>query len=67
MNGRNSLSWEQKFELDVWYVDHWSLWLDAIDVVDDDIATVPSRGNQPARPRHHVREFMRTPKSPEAR
>ena len=28
VNGRNSLTWEQKFELDVWYVDHWSLWLD---------------------------------------
>jgi lipopolysaccharide/colanic/teichoic acid biosynthesis glycosyltransferase len=29
VNGRNGLTWEQKFELDVWYVDHWSLWLDA--------------------------------------
>jgi sugar transferase EpsL len=28
VNGRNTLSWERKFELDVWYVDHWSLWLD---------------------------------------
>jgi lipopolysaccharide/colanic/teichoic acid biosynthesis glycosyltransferase len=28
VNGRNSLSWQGKFELDVWYVDHWSLWLD---------------------------------------
>jgi lipopolysaccharide/colanic/teichoic acid biosynthesis glycosyltransferase len=26
--GRNALSWEEKFKLDVWYVDHWSLWLD---------------------------------------
>jgi sugar transferase EpsL len=26
--GRNSLSWEQKFDLDVWYVDNWSLRLD---------------------------------------
>ena len=29
VNGRNGLTWEQRFELDVWYVDHWSLWLDA--------------------------------------
>jgi sugar transferase EpsL len=29
VNGRNGLSWPQKFELDVWYVDHWSFWLDA--------------------------------------
>lgn len=28
VNGRNALSWEQKFEQDVWYVDHHSLWLD---------------------------------------
>ena len=28
VNGRNALSWEQKFRLDVWYVDHLSFWLD---------------------------------------
>ena len=28
VNGRNALTWEDKFRLDVWYVDHWSLWLD---------------------------------------
>ena len=28
VNGRNALSWDQKFALDVWYVDHRSLWLD---------------------------------------
>jgi lipopolysaccharide/colanic/teichoic acid biosynthesis glycosyltransferase len=28
VNGRNALSWEDKFALDVWYVDNWSLWLD---------------------------------------
>ncbi len=28
VNGRNSLSWEEKFKLDVWYVDHQSIWLD---------------------------------------
>lgn len=28
VNGRNALSWEDKFRLDVWYVDHRSLWLD---------------------------------------
>ena len=29
VNGRNALEWEQRFRLDVWYVDHWSLGLDA--------------------------------------
>jgi lipopolysaccharide/colanic/teichoic acid biosynthesis glycosyltransferase/glycosyltransferase involved in cell wall biosynthesis len=28
VNGRNALTWEEKFRLDVWYVDHSSLWLD---------------------------------------
>lgn len=28
VNGRNAISWEEKFKLDVWYVDHHSLWLD---------------------------------------
>ncbi len=28
VNGRNSLNWDEKFALDVWYVDNWSLWLD---------------------------------------
>lgn len=26
--GRNALTWEAKFDLDIYYVDHWSLWLD---------------------------------------
>jgi len=28
VQGRNALTWEEKFKLDVWYVDHRSLWLD---------------------------------------
>ncbi|WP_448871381.1 sugar transferase [Desulfobulbus propionicus] len=28
VNGRNTLSWEEKFALDIWYVDNRSLWLD---------------------------------------
>jgi len=28
VNGRNAISWEKKFELDVWYVEHQSFWLD---------------------------------------
>lgn len=28
VNGRNAISWEQKFEFDVWYIDHQSFWLD---------------------------------------
>jgi lipopolysaccharide/colanic/teichoic acid biosynthesis glycosyltransferase len=28
INGRNAISWEEKFSLDVWYIDNQSLWLD---------------------------------------
>ena len=28
INGRNAISWQKKFELDSWYVDHWTFWLD---------------------------------------
>lgn len=28
IHGRNNITWEEKFEMDVWYVDHGSLWLD---------------------------------------
>ena len=33
VNGRNALSWEEKFTLDAWYVDHWSLRVDALIVL----------------------------------
>jgi sugar transferase EpsL len=28
INGRNTITWQDKFLYDVWYVDHWSFWLD---------------------------------------
>jgi lipopolysaccharide/colanic/teichoic acid biosynthesis glycosyltransferase len=28
INGRNAISWDEKFRLDIWYVDHQSTWLD---------------------------------------
>lgn len=28
VNGRNALSWDERLAMDVWYVDHWSIWLD---------------------------------------
>jgi lipopolysaccharide/colanic/teichoic acid biosynthesis glycosyltransferase len=28
INGRNAITWEEKFDLDLWYVDHWSFLLD---------------------------------------
>jgi len=28
INGRNAITWDEKFRLDLWYVEHWSFWLD---------------------------------------
>jgi len=28
VNGRNAITWEEKFKLDAWYVDNWPMWLD---------------------------------------
>lgn len=42
VRGRNALSWEQRFELDVWYVDHASLGLDA-KILLDTVGAVLSR------------------------
>ena len=42
VNGRNALGWEEKFELDVWYVEHQSLWLD-LKILVKTISTVLRR------------------------
>ncbi len=42
VNGRNAVAWEKRFELDVWYVDNMSLWLD-IRILWMTIAAVLSR------------------------
>ena len=28
INGRNAISWDDKFKYDLWYIDHWTFWLD---------------------------------------
>lgn len=42
VNGRNTITWEDKFSLDVWYVDHWSLSLD-IKILGQTFAKVVKR------------------------
>ena len=44
VRGRNLLSWEEKFALDVWYVDHWSLGLDCRLLVETVGAVLARRG-----------------------
>jgi len=44
VNGRNASSWEKKFELDVWYVDHCNLWLDLKILVKTPISILKREG-----------------------
>lgn len=60
VNGRNAISWEEKFKLDVWYVDNRSFWLDLKIVfltvkkvlikdgitAEGEVTTYPFRGNK---------------------
>jgi sugar transferase EpsL len=59
VNGRNNVSWEIKFELDVWYVDHWSLWLDTHILLKTFQKVITREGiNQPGNAT--AQEFMGT-------
>jgi sugar transferase EpsL len=50
VNGRNAITWEQKFKLDVWYVDHSSLWLDMKIVLMTVVKALKREGiNQPGQ------------------
>lgn len=44
VHGRNALTWPEKFALDVWYVDHHSLWLDALTLWKTVAAVVSRQG-----------------------
>lgn len=55
--GRNSLTWEEKFEKDVYYVDHISLWLD-IKIIFKTIAVVLKREGISSETSATMEEFM---------
>jgi lipopolysaccharide/colanic/teichoic acid biosynthesis glycosyltransferase len=57
INGRNAISWEEKFRLDVWYVDNRSLWLDLWILVRT-IAQVLSRRGISAEAHATMPEFL---------
>ena len=64
VNGRNAITWEDKFRYDVWYVDHWDFWLD-MKIIALSFWKVLSREgiNQPG----HISagEFMGTERNPD--
>ncbi len=60
INGRNAISWEDRFKLDVWYVDNWSLWLD-LKILARTIILVFKREGITQQGRATMDEFMGTP------
>jgi lipopolysaccharide/colanic/teichoic acid biosynthesis glycosyltransferase/glycosyltransferase involved in cell wall biosynthesis len=64
VNGRNAISWEQRFALDVWYVDHWSLWLD-LKILALTALRVVKRDGIAQQGHVTMPEFMGTDVSPE--
>ena len=59
VNGRNAISWEEKFKLDVWYVDHQSFWLD-LQIIGKTIKKVLKREGISAAGEATMPEFMGT-------
>jgi lipopolysaccharide/colanic/teichoic acid biosynthesis glycosyltransferase len=65
INGRNAIAWEQKFALDVWYVDHQSLWLD-VKIVFWTVVKVLRREGINQAGQATISEFMGTAAKSEA-
>ncbi len=57
INGRNAISWEKKFEFDVWYVDHEGFWLD-LKILAMTVWKVPRREGISAEGHETMPEFM---------
>ena len=56
VNGRNAISWEEKFELDLWYVDNRTIWLD-LQILIKTIINVLSREGISAHAEATMPEF----------
>ncbi|MGD0552233.1 MAG: sugar transferase [Sedimentisphaerales bacterium] len=62
INGRNAISWEDKFKLDVWYVDNWTFWLD-MKIILKSVWMVIAREGITQQGRATMDEFMGTPQN----
>lgn len=62
VNGRNDLTWDQRLDLDVWYVDHWSVYLD-IGILFLTVITVLRRDGITHPGQATMAEFMGNEKS----
>jgi len=61
VNGRNALSWEEKFALDIWYVDHRNFWLD-VKILLMTVAKVLGRDGISAEGEATMAKFKGTPR-----
>lgn len=59
VNGRNAISWEEKFKLDVWYVDHWTFGLD-LKILFMTVVKVLKRDGISSEGQATMEEFMGT-------
>jgi len=59
INGRNAISWEEKFDLDVWYVDNWNMWVD-IKILFKTVAMVFKRHGITEEGSATIEQFMGT-------
>jgi len=59
INGRNSITWEEKFQLDLWYIDNWSLWLD-IKIIAQTVFKIVSKEGIDEDQNTTMTEFMGT-------
>jgi undecaprenyl phosphate N,N'-diacetylbacillosamine 1-phosphate transferase len=62
VHGRNSISWEEKFDMDVWYVDHVSFWTD-VKIILDTVKTVLSRDGIHSETSATMEYFTGTPET----
>lgn len=63
VNGRNALSWEERFELDVWYVENHSLWLD-LQIILATVGKVIKRSDVSSGTSVTMEEFKGSPTHP---
>lgn len=66
VNGRNSISWPERIEKDVWYVDNFSLWLDARILMRTPRVSLSGEGMYGEREKFFFREKDDIPVPPEA-
>lgn len=64
VNGRNGISWKKRFELDVWYVDHWTFGLD-LKILFMTVAAVLTHRGVSAEGEATVRPFTGNDDEPE--